>query len=66
MTFHIGDTVAFTATAANIADRIDGEDGHITSVAQHGALVVAIHGRHVLVRDMADIDLIDCPHREDQ
>lgn len=65
MTFHIGDTVAFTATAANVADRIDGEDGHVTSLARQGALWVSAAGRDVFVRDLADIELTDCPHAKD-
>jgi hypothetical protein len=67
VTFHVDDIVTFTNTAMNIADRIDGEDGRVTSVARQGALWVSVLGSEVFVRDHADITLSDCPHQgEDQ
>jgi hypothetical protein len=65
VTFHIGDTVTFTNTADNIADRLDGQDGrviHIDSLE----MVVDVPDSYVLLRDTSGIELADCPHEGDQ
>lgn len=64
-TFHIGDTVSFTATADNIDENIDGDDGQVENL-DFGLISIAGPGYYIAVRDPADITLIDCPHQEHQ
>lgn len=67
MTFHIGDTVTFSATADNIADQLDGKEGRIHAIDTLGLVVLVPEADcFVLVNDKSgDLSLSDCPHAEE-
>jgi hypothetical protein len=63
--FHVGDRVTFTNTPDNRDDAVDGEAGLVQKLDPLG-LVVSCHGKYLVISDLADIELADCPHEGDQ